>query len=159
MKPAQKKNKPFFDTAVSGGLFEKFVGKSADEVRAMDMTSGGTDTVAAFVYAPTQDGVMRPDDALKISVALDDGSIYAFDATTYSARAVELSWDTDEDAALATLPDGTQAASARPLIIKSPGGSYLACWELTIPGEDPDAPGVRVYVDAGTGRQCKVELG
>ena len=121
--------------------------------------SGGTDTVAAFVYAPTQDGVMRPDDALKISVALDDGSIYAFDATKYSARAVELSWDTDEDAALATLPDGTQAVTARPLIIKSPGGSYLACWELTIPGEDADAPGVHVYVDAGTGRQCKVELG
>ena len=35
------KNKPFFDAAVNGGLFESFVGKNADEVRAMDMTSGG----------------------------------------------------------------------------------------------------------------------
>lgn len=121
--------------------------------------SGGTDTVAAFVYAPTQDGVMRPDDSLRISIALDDGGVYAFDATKYSARAVELSWDTDEEAALATLPEGVQAVSARPLIVKSPGGSYLACWELTIPGEDSGTPGARVYVDAGTGRQCRVELG
>ncbi len=120
--------------------------------------SGGTDTVAAFVYAPTQDGVMRPDDALRISIALDDGSVYSFDATKYSARAVELNWETDEDAALATLPEGVQAASTRPLIIKSPGGSYLACWELTIPGGDAGSPGARVCVDAGTGHQCKVEL-
>ena len=120
--------------------------------------SGGTDTVAAFVYAPTQDGVMRPDDALKISVALDDGSIYAFDATKYSARAVELSWNTDENAALATLPEGVQAASTRPLIIKSQGGAYLPCWELTVAGEDDGSSGARVYVDAGTGRQCKVDL-
>ena len=120
--------------------------------------SGGTDTVAAFVYAPTQDGVMRPDDSLRISIALDDGSIYSFDATKYSARAVELSWETDEAAALATLPEGVQAASTRPLIVKSPGGAYLPCWELTVADGDGGSPGARVYVDAGTGRQCKVEL-
>ena len=71
---------------------------------------------------------------------------------------MELNWETDEDAALATLPEGVQAASTRPLIIKSPGGSYLACWELTIPGGDAGSPGARVCVDAGTGHQCKVEL-
>lgn len=120
--------------------------------------SGGSGTVAFFVYAPTQDGVIRPDDALKISVALDDGSIYSFDATKYSTRALEVSWNTDEAAALATLPEGTQAVSARPLIVKSPGGAYLPCWELTVTGEDDGSPGARVYVDAGTGRQCKVEL-
>ncbi len=121
--------------------------------------SRGEGNVAAFVYAPTQDGVMRPDDALRISIALDDGSVYALDATGFSPRAVELSWDTGEDAALATLPEGVEAMSARQLIIKSPGGSYLPCWELTIPGGGENDPGARVYVDARTGRQCKVELG
>lgn len=121
--------------------------------------AGGSDTVAAFVYAPTQDGVMRPDDALRVSIAMDDGSVYAFDATKFSARAVELSWDTGEDAALATLPEGVEAASARRLIVKSPGGTYLPCWELSIPGAGEDDAGARVYVDARTGRQCKVELG
>ena len=71
---------------------------------------------------------------------------------------MELSWDTDEAAALATLPEGTVCASTRRLIIKSPGGTYLPCWELTIAGESEDDPGARVCVDARTGRQCRVEL-
>ena len=121
--------------------------------------AGGSDTVAVFAYAPVQDGVMRPDDALRISVAMDDGSVYAFDATKYSPRAVELSWDTGEEDALATLPDGVEAVSVRQLIIKSPGGTYLPCWEMNILGEGEDDAGARVCVDARTGRQCKVELG
>ncbi|MBQ7435212.1 MAG: germination protein YpeB [Oscillospiraceae bacterium] len=120
---------------------------------------GGSDTVAAFVYAPTQDGVMRPDDGIRISIALDDGSVYALDATKYNPRAVELSWDTDGEAALATLPEGVESASARRLIIKSPGGSYLACWELSVTGEGESGASAKIYVDARTGRQCKVELG
>ena len=120
--------------------------------------AGGGENVAVFVYAPTQEGVMRPDDALRISIALDDGSVYALDATRYSSRAAELSWDTDEESALATLPPGTEAASARRLIMKSPGGTYLPCWELTIPGEGESGPAARVYVDARTGRQCRVEI-
>ena len=112
--------------------------------------------VAAFRCAPTQDGVMRPDDALSISIALDDGSVYAFDATRYSARTVELDWETDEEEARATLPEGVEAVSARRLILKSPGGTYLPCWELSCEDENG---GARVYVDARTGRQCRVELG
>lgn len=119
--------------------------------------AGGSDTVAVFRYAPTQDGVPRPDDALRISIALDDGSVYALDATQYNPRAVELSWDTDEEAALLTLPDGVEALSTRRVIRKSPGGTYLPCYELTVRGEGGDA-GARVYVDARTGRQCRVEL-
>ena len=34
------KNKPYFDAAVNGGLLDKFVGKTLEEVRAMDMTAG-----------------------------------------------------------------------------------------------------------------------
>ena len=116
------------------------------------------ENVAVFRYAPVQDGVMRPDDALSVSVAMDDGSVYALDATGYSPRAVELSWETDEEAALATLPEGVQAVSTRRLILKSPGGSYLPCWELNIRSGEGDA-GARVYVDADTGRQCRVDLG
>ena len=116
----------------------------------------GTGFVTTFRCAPTQDGVMRPDDALSISIALDDGSVYAFDATDYSARAVELDWETGEDEARATLPEGVEAVSARRLILKSPGGTYLPCWELSCEDEDG---GARVYVDARTGRQCRVELG
>jgi len=119
---------------------------------------GRRDNVAVFQYAPIQDGVMRPDDALSISIALDDGSVYALDATKYSPRAVELDWETDEEQALSTLPEGVTAVSTRRLILKSPGGSYLPCWEVNILSDEGDE-GARVYVDARTGRQFRVELG
>ncbi|MCR5843290.1 MAG: hypothetical protein K6G66_04965, partial [Oscillospiraceae bacterium] len=61
--------------------------------------------------------------------------------------------------ALATLPEGVAGASARRLIIKSPGGSYLPCWELSVTGEGESGASAKIYVDARTGRQCKVELG
>ncbi len=56
-----KKNKPFFDAAVGAGLLEKFVGKTRDEVAAMDMTSGGVDAVsgATMVSAAAQEAVLN----------------------------------------------------------------------------------------------------
>jgi len=55
------KNKPFFDAAISGGLLDKFVGKTLEEVRAMDMTSGGADAVsgATMVSAAAQEAVVN----------------------------------------------------------------------------------------------------
>ncbi len=55
----EKKNKPFFETAVNGGLFDKFTGKTLDEVKAMDMT--GTDAVsgATMVSAAAQEAVIN----------------------------------------------------------------------------------------------------
>lgn len=52
------KNKPFFDAAVEGGLFEKFEGKTLEEVQAMDM-SAGADAVsgATMVSAAAQEAV------------------------------------------------------------------------------------------------------
>ena len=44
------KNKPYFDAAVNGGLLDKFVGKTLEEIRAMDMTAGANcDGVSALV--------------------------------------------------------------------------------------------------------------
>ena len=55
------KNKPYFDAAVNSGLLEKFVGKTLEEVKAMNMTSGGVDTVsgATLVSAATQEAVIN----------------------------------------------------------------------------------------------------
>ncbi len=55
------KNKPYFDAAISGGLLGKFVGKTLDEVKAMDMTSGGADAVsgATMVSAAAQEAVIN----------------------------------------------------------------------------------------------------
>ncbi len=114
------------------------------------------DGVTVFHFAPTQDGVVRPDDALSVSVARDDGSIYAFDATRYSDAPLELRWSTDEQTARGTLPEGVEAQSARRVIRKGPGGASRACWELFC--TDADGERARVYVDADTGRQWMIEL-
>ena len=55
------KNKPYFDAAVNAGLLDRFVGKSRDEVAAMDMTSGGADAVsgATMVSAAAQEAVLN----------------------------------------------------------------------------------------------------
>ena len=54
------KNKPYFDAAVNGGLLDKFVGKTAEEVRALDMTAGA-DAVsgATMVCAAAQEAVLN----------------------------------------------------------------------------------------------------
>ena len=137
--------------------------KKAEEfLSRMDYTdlalyaSGGSETVAVFRYAPQQDGVMRPDDGLSISIALDNGEVYALDATNYSPWPVDVSWNTDEEDARAVLPEGVEALSTRQLILKTLSGAYLPCWELQC--TDDAGRSARVYVDAGTGRQYKVEI-
>ena len=118
--------------------------------------TGGSETVAVFRYAPTQDGIMRPDDALSLSVALDDGSIYALDATNYSPWAVDVSWNTDEEEARAVLPEGVEAGEARRLILRTLSGAYLPCWELRCTDEAGES--ASIYVDAETGRQYRIDL-
>ena len=115
-----------------------------------------SETLAIFRYAPEQDGAIRRDDYISISVALDDGSIYSFDASRYSPEKPEIKWNTDEEAALSTLPENVQAENSRKVIIKSPGGKYLGCWEIScISAEGEKAV---VYVDADSGKQCKIEI-
>ena len=55
------KNKPYYDAAVNTGLLDRFVGKTLEEVRAMDMTSGGADAVsgATMVSAAAQEAVIN----------------------------------------------------------------------------------------------------
>ncbi|MBP3721472.1 MAG: hypothetical protein J6J41_09080 [Clostridia bacterium] len=56
-----KKNKAYYDAAVSAGLLDRFVGKNLEEVRAMDMTAGGADAVsgATMVSAAAQEAVVN----------------------------------------------------------------------------------------------------
>ena len=115
-----------------------------------------SETMAVYRYAPQDDGAVRRDDYISVSVALDDGSIYALDATRYRQQAPELKWSIDEQTARETLPEGLEPDYVRKLIITSPGGSYLPCFELGCSGQKGER--VSIYVNADTGRQCKIEL-
>ena len=130
-----------------------------EKVGYADLTlcdESGSESIAVFSCAPAQDGVPRVDDALTISIALDDGSVYAFDATRFRDEPLELRWNTDEAEARETLPEGIEAESARRVIRRSPGGNSVACWELAC--VDMDGNRARVYVDARSGRPWAIEL-
>ena len=54
------KNKPYFDAAVNGGRLDRFVGKTLEEVRAMDMTAGADAVAGAtMVCAAAQEAVIN----------------------------------------------------------------------------------------------------
>lgn len=134
---------------------EDFLAELGYESLAMS-SENVTETLASYRYAPDDEGALRRDDYISISVALDDGSIYAFDATRYSAEAPELLWNIDEKAALKALPDGAEVSNAQKLIIKSPGGRYLPCWGVNC--SLPDSESACVYVNAETGKQCRIDI-
>lgn len=137
------------------GYAEKFLADNGFEDLVPER-GGENGALASFYYVPTQEGVPRTEDGVSITIALDDGSVYAFDATRYDPEPAELNWKTEEQEALDTLPDSVTAESSRRVICRSPGGNPLACWELRCTGLEGEP--VTIYVNAETGRPCKIEL-
>ena len=119
-------------------------------------SAGDNGALAVLRYAPEQSGALRVDDGVTVSVALDDGSIYAFDASQYDRESVSVSWDVDRETACGKLPENAALVSDRRVIRKSPGGTRRAQYELVCAGEDGET--VRIYIDAATGRQSGIEF-
>ena len=115
--------------------------------------NGGT---ARFDFASAQDGALRVDDRVSVAIALDDGGVYLFDASRYSGEESDVKWTVDESSAREKLSDGLELLSARRVIIASAGGRDTACYEFTCLDEGDRQ--VRIYVDAETGSQCRIEL-
>ena len=53
------KNKPYFDVAVNSGLLDRFVGKTLDEVKALDMNGADAVSGATMVCAAAQEAVIN----------------------------------------------------------------------------------------------------
>ena len=136
-------------------IAERFLKEQGYEELAL-CESAGNEAVAAFRYAPTTQGVPRRDDYISISVALDDGSIYAFDATRYRDEEAEPVWSTDEETARSVLPQGLSVLRSGRVILRSAGGKSRPCYEFDC--ADGEGTRVRIYVDAESGRQYKIEL-
>ena len=134
---------------------EKFLKENGFEGLRLS-EAGGSETLAVFSFAPVQDEALRVDDAVRISVALDDGSIYALDATDYDPEPVDVNWTAEEAEAAETLPAELTITETSRVILHSPGGNPMACYRLRC--TDPAGETVTVYVDAASGRQCRIEL-
>ncbi len=100
--------------------------------------------------------VANLDRNVSVTVALDDGSIYAYDARTLATEAAAEGWDgeaTPED----WVPAGLTLEGARKVTLRSPGGQSVPCWELSCAGEDERR--VTIYINALTGRQQEIAIG
>ena len=117
---------------------------------------GGNGSVASFRFVPVQDGALRVDDYISVSVALDDGSIYSYDATRYSDDVPKLDWSCDEETARGSLPDNVSVIGSRKVIVQRPGGEYMACYEFDCTGSEGES--LRIYADGSDGRQCRIQL-
>ncbi len=117
---------------------------------------GGVVTVN---FAAVQDGVVCYPDLVKVSVALDDGSLAGFEAAGYqmnhTSRELPEAVVTADETMSRVSPELT-ALSTRLAVIPSSGRYELLCWELTC--RTPDGTHVLLYVNAVTGTEEKLLL-
>ena len=113
-------------------------------------------TVASFNFAQTQDEALRLDSGVKVSVALDDGSIYAYNAVNYSTQSAQVSWNVGEEEARIRLPENVRCEGSRKVILRSAGERDLPCYAFNC--VDSQGQGLTIYVNADTGKQCRIDL-
>ena len=113
-------------------------------------------TVLALRYCRQLDGADCPDNALRVAVALDDGSIYSFNAEDYCAEDAKVSWNVDQESAAAALPRNLSVRETRRVIVKSEGKRDTPCYVFFC--QDEEGRGVSVYVEAVKGKQFRIEL-
>ena len=111
--------------------------------------------IAVLRYARVEDDAVCLDNTLTVSVALDDGSIYAFNAAKYSEDGTDAQWTVDQEQAEAKLPKNLELGDVRKVIIRSAGENDLACYELSCTDGERR---VLLYVDAATGEQCRIVI-
>ena len=110
--------------------------------------------VAAMCFVCTQEDAACLDSCINIAVALDDGSIYAFDATGMRTADESLQWTITKEEAEQKLPTGLSLQESRKVTYKSPGGSSVPCYELKC--SDEKGREVKLYINADTGLQQEI---
>ncbi len=113
-------------------------------------------TVLSLRYCASQDGADCPENCVRLAVALDDGSIYSYNAEDYCSEKAAVSWSVDEESARQALPEGLSVRETRKLICKSEGLRDVPCYAFFC--EDGEGANVSVYVSAETGRQFRIAL-
>lgn len=106
-------------------------------------------------YASGAGEVTNLDKSVSLTVALDDGSVYAYDACALRTEAAAEGWD-GEAAPEEWVPDSLQLQSAHKVTLRSPGGQSLPCWQLQCGGAEGKT--VTIYINALTGKQQEIEI-
>ena len=126
-----------------------------EDLRLLDSVQSAC--VAEFTFVRELDGALCPEDPLRLSIALDDGALYSFDASSYDPRPLSLRWTVEEETARAALPAGLEAPEGQRMVLRSPGGQPVPCYVFS--GRDRDGRAVEISVSAETGRQYRIRVG
>ncbi len=111
--------------------------------------------VALFRFAGTEGDAVCLDDWLSVAIALDDGSVYSFNASEYDPTPTGAEWTLTAEEAAEKLPKGLKLLESRKVLLRSAGEQDLPCYELRCAGGERQ---VLLYVDAADGRQRRIEL-
>lgn len=118
------------------------------------INSRANGAVLRMEFAGVEGDALCLDNTVTVSVALDDGSIYAFNAVDYSPAGTGVEFTVDEEQAAKKLPQGLKTVKMRKVIIQSDGGTALPCYEFSC--TDKSRREVTIYVDAQTGIQRRI---
>ena len=123
----------------------------------LEFTGGAQNgALAVFNYAQLMGDALCIDKTLSLTVALDDGSIHALNAEKYEPEPEALLWPEEEIYTSVQQPEGLTLVDVRPVVIESPGGRDVACWQMAYQGED--GRNVTIYADAETGLQKDIVI-
>lgn len=112
--------------------------------------------VLRLEFAGLEGDALYLDNTLTVAVAMDDGSIYAFNAADYCADKTGAEFTVSQEQAEEKLPQSLKALEARKVILKSDGGKALPCYEFSC--SDKNRREVTIYVDAQTGIQRRINI-
>lgn len=116
--------------------------------------SGG---VMSFVFECTLDNAHCAGDGVRLSIAGDDGEVYAYDAVGHiknHGTQQRPSGIVDGQTAAAVLPDTLTENGSRMCYAETDGGGSTLCYEFDCTGSNGET--LRVLVDAVSGRQYAV---
>ena len=116
----------------------------------------GEGAVLRMEFAGLEGDALCLDNTLTVAVAMDDGSIYAFNAADYCADKTGAEFTVSREQAEEKLPQSLKTTEARKVILKSDGGNAMPCYEFSC--TDKNRREVTIYVDAQTGVQRRINI-
>lgn len=115
--------------------------------------SGGT---ARLCFDVCEGDTVCTGNCVRVAVALDDGSIYAFDASDYCTQESGAEFPLSAEECARAVPQGLSVSSVRQVAESSPGKKCVACYEYSCTAQDGTP--VKILVCADSGRQYDIRL-
>ena len=107
--------------------------------------------ITVMEYAVNENGIMWPDNHIKIGIAMDDGSVYIFNVLNYHDDASGAKWSIDEKEAKKAVPESLTVQSAEKQIKAGEGCYNFRC--MNDMGEN-----VNILIDGKTGKQMEISI-